>query len=130
MVVLYIEGSTSEFTVYLDPPLICPKWLILQSASMGIPESLIPPEEIHLTCDLIDTEDVRYATNEHAQRTNLLAIIPKSKSNQIAFHGTTKPKISTKSLNHVYAIKFRVEYASGSLIPFPPEKVKLELEIC
>lgn len=129
MVVLYITGNTSEFTVYLDPPIVSPKWIILHSARMGIPGSLFPPEEVYIKCDLIDSEGVRYATNEQAKRSDLLVILSKSKSNQIAFHGTTKPKISTKSLKHVYKIKFRVEYASGSLMPFPPEKIKLEMEI-
>ena len=129
MVVLYIESSTPEFEIQIDPPLESPKWIVLRNASVGIPSSLFAPQEIHVKCDLIDTENVRYASNGQAQRSDLLAILHAVKSNQIAFHGTNQPRVLTKSLKHVYRMKFRICYAKGSPIPFPPEKVKLEVEV-
>ena len=130
MVVLYIESSTPEFEIQLDPPLESPQWIVLRNGCVGIPSSVFPPEQIFLKCDLIDTESVRYVSNgQAAQRSDLLAIVHKAKSNQIAFHGTTRPKALTKSLKHVYKIKFCIQYPNGTPFQFSPEKVKLEVEV-
>ena len=129
MVVLYIESSTPEFEIQLDPPLESPQWIVLRNACVGIPSKLFPPEEIHVKCNLINTESVRYSSNGQAQRSDLLAILHKAKSNQIAFHGTTRPRVLTKSLKHVYKIKFCINYPNGTPFPFSPEKTKLEVEV-
>ena len=122
--ILYIEETKPEFTIYLDPPVHNPETISLNSARIGIPNKMeFPPQVIHIYCDLIASEDVRL----NSKRTQLLGIIHKKKVNEMSIEGS-QAKIRTNGTNRVYSIFFRITDGT-KLLQVAPEKIHLEIEI-
>lgn len=121
--ILYIEATKPEFTIYLDPPAHNPETIYLNSARIGISGKIFPPEVIHIYCDLIDSEDVRL----NSKRTQLLGIIRKPKANQMSIQDS-RSKIKTNGTNRVYSITFRITDGT-KLLEVAPEKIYLEIYI-
>ena len=130
MTVLHIEASVPEFTIYLDPPLQNPQTISMHCVRVGIPSSKTPPTAIHIYCDLIDSEDVRFHNGKVAKRAQLLTIIHQKRGNQMNNEAHSKVKLRTNRNNHVYRINFRVTDQNENLFQLAPEKINLEIEIC
>ena len=125
--IIYIEVTKPDFTIYLDPPVNNPKTISILNARVGIPGELTPPPSIYVYCDLVDNESVRFVDDEGVKRKQLLGIIHQKKANQIS---SEHYKVITKANgNRVYSIEFRVT-DGVKLLNVSPEKIYLEIEIC
>ena len=127
--IIYIEVTKPDFTIYLDPPVNNPKTISILNARVGIPSSITPPSAVYVYCDLVDNESVRFATmiKGVAKRKQLLGIIHQKKANQIS--SENYKVIAKANGNIVYSIVFKVT-DGDKLLNVSPEKIYLEIEIC
>ena len=125
--IIYIEVTKPDFTIYLDPPVNNPKTISILNARVGIPSSITPPSAVYVYCDLVDNESVRFATSGGvAKRKQLLGIIHQKKANQIS--SESYKVIAKANGNIVYSIVFKVT-DGDILLNVSPEKIYLEIEM-